>query len=210
MIYTFSGDFGYTTGVHLSFDGPKPTDHPFFRKDLSRETKVVPGTYPDPDYAEILPPEVAQYLPKTVFFHLKSHRKRVYTPHDIWLARFLVCSNKFRELVEELEPGGHQFFPVRASVMVKGDELYSYDNYYLMIISNMISKIHEIDLDRTPHNLKIINETYANGQKMIIRRLVDSYAAPIFKEDIIKNWHLWRAQGSSLEEDMNSDPVHLD
>jgi len=80
--------------------------------------------------------------------------------------------------------------------MVKGDELYSYDNYFLMIISNMISKIHEIDLDRTPHNLKIINETYANGQKMIIRRLVDSYATPIFKEYIIKNWHLWRAQGS--------------
>ena len=164
MAYNVWGTVNPPWYVNIEFDGEKPRGAS--KLGLASATPYNPtsGPLPSSGYTE-------------------KPRKRIPDYTDRWGLQFV--SENFRQVVEELEPGLHEFFPFQLRNGKRGDP--APQQYYVMNIMTQCDCIDYeqggVSVDRR-HDGSI---TYFSPERI-------SHEGMVLKSDIIVGKHLWRAK----------------
>ena len=197
-------------GVHVSFDGPKASSAPFYRKDLSRFAEVKPGTYPQLCFGEILPPSVAEFVPKTAIYTLKRPRKSVFKPTDAKPSSRFIISSKLKDILDHLEPGVHQYFPIRTSIQVGDKEIYSHDGYYLLNIGTLLKGFSSLNMEAMGKYLTEEKKILPDGRVLFSSKIDVDRKNIVLQAGVTGRFHIWRTASGSIGSDLNADGAHFE
>ncbi len=102
----------------------------------------------------------------------------------------IAVSKRFYDIVDTLEPGVHQFFPVKL-LRKKGDELSG--QYSLF---NVTKSLDCIDSDKSDLAWKDWSGMGAGGQQSQFKRLsINTNAGLVLREERVRGHHLFRSSG---------------
>jgi len=113
-----------------------------------------------------------------------------YEPHG-----FPCVSSVIKELVEEIEPGVHQFFPLR----VEGREGRPLTNRFLWVLCNRIASV-----DRNKTNLTLYKgHIWRSEYKVGNQRVKIDNSVLFFSNEISSGFHFWR------DKEISRSPIFL-
>lgn len=151
-----------------------------------------------PSFAEgmKIPEEMLSAVPKTILISKVSKRAKFPEKLDDYIWRQV--NEPLRDMIEELEPGVHQFFPVGHIDGDTGEKLYTDQNWYMFNIATTLPAMEIIDFEHS-NLLGVERKHRENPEKKIIVETTNidtSFVFPnfglVFKKDLFPNNHIWR------------------
>ncbi len=100
---------------------------------------------------------------------------------EVIMHNCLAVSPRFRDLVEQFEPGVHQFFPVDIYKDLNNDPVATY--YWI----NVCNRIDSINIEKTTY----IRKKDYTGKEFWSRIGAPADAKIVFSKEKTKNFHLW-------------------
>jgi hypothetical protein len=120
---------------------------------------------------------------------IKVSRGDVY-PDFLRLTNLILASERFRDLVEALEPNVHQFFPVK--MVRKSGELISLP-YFLL---NVAQSFDCIVAEKSDLAWRVTSSPVGGIQREPVRyQVINSEDGLVLRKDVVRGRHMFRSQG---------------
>ncbi|MEP5759318.1 MAG: DUF1629 domain-containing protein [Litoreibacter sp.] len=163
MAYVVSGTVNPPWYVNVEFDGEKLSRAGRLGLDSATPYNPASGPFPTSGYTE-------------------RPRKRIPDYMDRWSLQFV--SENFRQVVEELEPGLHEFFPFQLRNGKRGDP--APQQYYVM---NIMTLCDCIDYEQGGVSV----DRFHDGRIAFFSPEKIWHEGMVLKKDIVAGKHLWLA-----------------
>jgi hypothetical protein len=164
-------------GPHTATAPSKDVDQDPYCEDWFID-RIHKGTWCSP-----LEPWTLDLYPKTVYVNGK--RFKVLTPWVVFAANWGVCK-RVKEIIEDLEPGKHQFIPVNLHYGTKGH--FEIHTYYTLQVNNMCN-----DVDVEKSNIRWNDRP--GGGRFWCKKYDEPVALPA---QSISGKHIWRNQSAQI------------
>lgn len=164
MAYNVWGTVNPPWYVNIEFDGEKPRNARKLGLESATRYNPASGPLPTSGYTE-------------------KPRKRIPDYIDRWGLQFV--SENFRQVVEELEPGLHEFFPFQLRNGKRGDP--APQQYYVM---NIMTQCDCLDYEQGGVSV----DRWEDGAIAFFSPEKISHEGMVLKSDVIAGKHLWRAK----------------
>jgi hypothetical protein len=153
---------------------------------------------------ERVPDALINFVPRVVKIVAQPNRAIPGQLPDAMMpfGQWIVC-DRFRRIIEDLEPEMHQFFSVSFVIGDSGAPFKTEEPYLFMNVLNFLPPLSVIDVDRIKGRVIYKEEKFPNGYIFRVKSInaVSSYndTGLVLKTAVIGSRHIWRVFGN--EED---------
>jgi len=153
------------------------------------------GYIPSFSQGEEIPVHIISKIPKLIIIY-KGKRAKFPERLDDYIWRQV--NEPLRDMIEELEPGVHQFFPVEYIYDETGEKIYTDQNWYMFNIAVTLPARELIDFDHSDL-LRVTQEHVERPEQKLVVDMTSidlKYDKPnhnlVFKKGLFPNNHIWR------------------